>query len=181
MGRVKNNVLVKGTAGAIGKEIVYRTIKNKTFNGKFPDMSGVIPSKNQTNRRERFAEAVKFAKSVIKDPAKSAKYKTKRGQTVYHAAIQEYMSRLSPGKFAKLSIPATVKAALQELSSTEAQFRAAAYILEHNRLTNNIYQKMNNVSKATATRHLRELAGLGIIKINGGRGAGAHYAMGSWW
>lgn len=34
---------------------------------------------------------------------------------------------------------------------------------------------------ATATRHLLQLAGLGIIKTNGAKGAGAYYTIGSWW
>lgn len=179
MARVKDNLLIKGTGGAIGKEIVYRTIKNKTFSGKYPDMSGIIPSKKQTKGRERFAEAVKFAKSVMKDPEKIAEYKSRPGFSVYHAAIQEYLSWSGRDKPIPLSLPESQKTALQSLSLTERQFRAVAYLNEHKKITNNIYRKLNQVSKATATRHLHELADKGVMQSNGGKGAGAHYIMGS--
>jgi predicted HTH transcriptional regulator len=179
MARIKNNTLIKGTAGAIGKDIVYRTFKNDTFSGKFPDMSAVIPSKNQTKARKRFAEAVAFAKSVMKDGEQSRKNKGRKGNSLYHATIKEYLGRFKPVKTSVPSISAPVKNALQALSLAEPQLRAVAYVCEHQKLSNSNYQQINGVSKATATRHLRELAGLRILKSNGGKGAGAHYIMGS--
>jgi len=52
---------------------------------------------------------------------------------------------------------------------------------EYGNITNKIYQHMNAISKATATRHLQELVSLNIIEFNNGRGAGAFYVMGSAW
>ena len=179
MARVKDNPLTKGTSGAIGKDIVYRVMKKKTFSGKFPDMSAVIPSKNQTKGRELFAEAVEYAKSVMKDPEKSEKYKTNKSQTVYHAAIKDYMSWFNQGKPDSLIQPAGLKASLQALSLAESQLRALIYIQIHKKLTNRLYRKLNAVSKATATRHLQELADLNIIESNKVKGAGAHYILGS--
>ena len=181
MARVKNNLFIEGTGGAVGKNIVYRTIKNKTFACKYPDMSNIIPSKDQTKGRERFANAVAFARSVMKDPKKSALYAKRRGHSAYHTAIRDYMKRFNAKKPVEILLPTGVKAALKALSLSEPQLRAAVYINEHKRLTNGQYQKMNDVSKATATRHLQELAGLNIIQSNGAKGAGAHYLIGSWW
>ncbi|HMH31744.1 MAG TPA: hypothetical protein VK543_01880 [Puia sp.] len=179
MARVKNNILLTGTTGAIGKDIVYRTFQNNTFSGKFPDMSNVIASKNQTKSRKHFAEAVAYAKSVVKNKERSGKNKTGKGNALYLAAIKEWLARFKPVKRAKLSIPTAVRSALQKLSLTESQLRAVAYVCQYQQLSNGHYQKINAVSKATATRHLQELAGLGILKFNGVKGAGARYIMGS--
>jgi hypothetical protein len=178
MARV-NNALMKGTSGAIGKDTVFRTFKHKTFSGKFPDMSHIIPSKNQTKGRERFAKAVAYAKSVMKDPEKSAEYKARKSYSVYHAALKDYLEWFNPDKPIRLSLPAHVKTALSSASLSDPQLRAVAYLNEHKKLSNRNYQEMNAVSKATATRHLHDLTAKGIIQFNGGKGAGAHYLMGS--
>jgi len=178
MARV-NNLLLQGTSGSIGKALVVKTTKTGTFSAKHPDMSAVIPSKNQTKGRQRFAEAVKFAKSVMNDPEKKEKINVKRGDSLYHAAIKEYLNRFNPDKPVGLSLPKAVITSLQSLSLTEPQLRAIVYINEYKKLTNRDYRKMNDVSKPTATRHLGELAALNLIQSNGGRGAGACYIMGS--
>jgi|SRR5450631_2758407 len=177
MGNVTNNLLLKGMSGRAGNKI-YWTIKDKTFSGKVPDMSGITPSKKQKQKRNLFASAVKFARSVMKDPVESARYKTPDG-SVYHAAIKEYMGLFSPAQLTKLTLKPRLKAGLQGLSLTGPQLRAIAFIIKYQVLTNSFYQKMNGVSKATATRHLQELTNHRIIQSNKGRGAGAHYIMGS--
>lgn len=180
MARV-NNPLLQGTSGSIGKTFVLKTTKTGTFSAKHPDMSAVTPSKNQTRGRQRFAEAVKFAKSVMNDPEKKAKYNVRRGSTLYHTVIKEYLNRLHRDKPVRLSLPEAVITSLQALSLTEPELRALVYINEYKRLTNSDYRKMNNVSKPTAIRRLRELAALSLIQSNGGKGAGARYIIGSWW
>ncbi len=83
--------LLDGLTGAIGKQIVLRKRGNKTFASKYPDMSGIKPSKAQKKRRRTFAEAVKFAQSIIRDPAKKSAYKVKKGKAAYHTAIKDFM------------------------------------------------------------------------------------------
>ncbi len=167
--------------GAIGKELVYRTTKNGTFVSKYPDMTGVIPSKNQTKGRARFAEAVKYAQDAMKNPEKSAKYKKGNNHSVYHAAIKDYMSLYVSKKGGMPELPEAIQTDLMSLSLSDSQLRAVKYIVQNKKLTNSIYQKMNDVSKATATRHLQELASFDIIQSNSGRGAGAYYIIGSRW
>jgi len=176
-----DNILTKGMKGTIGKEVVFRTFKQGTFSGKFPDMSRIIPSKNQTKARERFAKAVAYAQFVMKNLKGSRSYKASKGKSLYHAAIKDYMSRFDAGKPVKDALPEEVQDALKLFSLSEAQLRAIAYIDDHKKLTNRNYQEMNSVSKATATRHLQELAAQGIIVSNNGKGAGAHYTTGSPW
>lgn len=181
MAKADDNVVTKGMRGAIGKDIVYRTFKTGTFSGKFPDMSKVIPSKNQTKRRTVFADAVTFAKSVMKDPNQISKFNPDESQSPYHAAIKHYMRFFSKSKTGAVKLSADWKAALEALSLNESQFRAVVFLDEYKKLTNRFYQKLNNVSKATATRHLRELTALNIIQSNDGKGAGAFYTPGTWW
>jgi hypothetical protein len=180
MARV-TNPLLEGTSGSIGKNLVYRKFKNGTFSSKHPDMSGVAPSKNQTKGRKRFGEAVAYAKSVMKDPEKRAKIKNREGSSVYHAAVKEYLDRFSPERILRFSLPPKAKEKLEALSLNKPQLLAVVYISQYKKLSNSDYRNLNDVSKPTATRHLRELADLHIIESNRGKGAGAHYTMGSWW
>jgi hypothetical protein len=180
MARV-TNPLLKGTSGSIGKNLVYRNLKNGTFSSKHPDMSGVTSSKNQTKGRKRFGEAVAYAKAVMKDPEKQAKIKNRKGSSVYHAALKEYLDRFSPDRILRFSLPPKAKAKLEALSLNKPQLLAVVYVSQYKKLSNSDYRNMNDVSKPTATRHLRGLADLHIIESNKGKGAGAHYIMGSWW
>jgi hypothetical protein len=181
MARTNNNPLTKGMSGAIGDDILFRTFKKGTFSGKVPDMSHVIPSKNQTKRRGVFARAVSFAQSVMKDPEKKAAYKTREGLSVYHSAIKDYMSLSAKVKDKQAIFPEALENHLQAHSLNEQQLGALLYIDKHKKLTNGIYQELNGVSKATATRHLQELSALNLIQSNGIKGAGASYMKGSAW
>jgi predicted HTH transcriptional regulator len=181
MASTGNNYVTHGISGAIGKELVFRTIKGKTYACKNPDMSNIIPSKNQTKKRKKFSEAVKFAQSIMKDPEKAAAYEKKPGQRLYHTIITDYMRQSEPERSEKPAYSEATKKILTEHSLNEAQIRAVAYVGEHARISNKIYQSINSVSKPTATRHLQELARLQIIKSNDGKGAGAHYIMGPAW
>lgn len=89
-----NNIALYQVQGAVGKELVLRIRKGKTFISKYPDMSKVKPSSKQLKEKGRFAKAVKYAQGIIRDPVKNAAYKgkVKRGKTVYHTAIKEYLN-----------------------------------------------------------------------------------------
>lgn len=93
MARTETNALLKGFRGAIGKQIVVKQYGDKIVIAKYPDMKGKKPTANQKMRRRIFKEAIAYAKSILRDPAKKAAYqkKVKKGQQVYHAAVSEYM------------------------------------------------------------------------------------------
>lgn len=93
-----NGTLTLGMKGQVGKQIVYRTRGDKTFMSKYPDMSNVVPSKEQIKYKSLFSKAVRFAQGIIRNPAKKAAYKVKKGKTVYHTAIKDYMRQHSAGK-----------------------------------------------------------------------------------
>jgi hypothetical protein len=93
MARSKNPIFAatKGVTGAIGKQIVFRNRGDKTFVSKYPDMSNVVFTEEQLKSNDVFGDAVRFAQDVIRDPVKKAAYKRKKGSTVYHTAITDYM------------------------------------------------------------------------------------------
>lgn len=90
------NVLLEGTSGALGKQIVIKNYGGKTVITAYPDMSRVKPSKQQKAGRNVFREAVAYAQAINNDAVKKSAYKKKlkKGQSVYHAAIAEYMRKL---------------------------------------------------------------------------------------
>lgn len=93
MARIKKNLITADLQGSIGKQVVFRVRNGKTFASKYPDMSQVKPSRKQLREKSRFAKAVAFAQSIINDPKKKAAYKTENGQSVFNAAISQYMTR----------------------------------------------------------------------------------------
>jgi hypothetical protein len=130
MARVKDNLVVKGASGRIGRGIFYRTRKNKTFSGKYPDMTGIIPSKNQTKGGRRFgagARSGRTAGSLFMEP----------------------------------------------------ELRATEFICEHKKRSNDLCRGMNEVSRPAAPPHLREPAGMDMVKANAGKAAGACLLIGS--
>ncbi len=90
-----NNLLLRNVQGQIGKEFVVKKYGTKTVVTRYPDMSGIKPSKLQKVKRSRFAEAVAYAQNIIRNPVLKAQYakKAKKGQAVYHYAIKEFLGR----------------------------------------------------------------------------------------
>jgi hypothetical protein len=95
MARTRNNALLKGASGKIGNAIVIKQYSYGTVISAMPDMRRVKKSALQKLKQGMFAEAVAYAQSIVRDPRKKAAYskKVKKGQTVYHMAIQEYLKK----------------------------------------------------------------------------------------
>jgi hypothetical protein len=93
MAQSVSSVILHNMHGQIGKQIVVKQYGDKTVITKYPDMSGVKPSKLQKQTRKKFALAIAYAQSIIQDPTRKAAYakKLKRGARVYNAAIKEYL------------------------------------------------------------------------------------------
>ena len=66
---------------------------------------------------------------------------------------------------------------LQKLGLNPRQVKGVLYVKEKGRITNSEYQKLNEVSKPTATRDLSELVETYKLLINIGFGAGSHYEL----
>ncbi|XVJ67151.1 MAG: hypothetical protein HEQ40_13655 [Lacibacter sp.] len=92
MARTRSNLIIRGLKGQVGKQLVFKQYGNKTVVTRYPDMSLVKPSAAQKEKRKGFAAAVAYARGITNDPVLKALYqqKVKKGQRVYHYAIQEF-------------------------------------------------------------------------------------------
>lgn len=95
MANASHSLLLHGARGTIGKEIVVKRYGKKTVLSKYPDMTNIKPSKAQKAKRSKFAEAVVYAQHINNTDGLKAAYKKKikKGQTVYHFAIKEFLKK----------------------------------------------------------------------------------------
>lgn len=66
---------------------------------------------------------------------------------------------------------------LTKLNINERQIKAIIYIKQQGKITNTIYQTLNNISKPTATRDLQDLLERQLIKRTGSKGVGTEYIL----
>jgi len=66
---------------------------------------------------------------------------------------------------------------LKSLNLNERQIKAVLYLKEKGKINNSDYQNLNNVSRETATRDLKELIDRQLMKSSGQKGAGAFYTL----
>lgn len=90
MAEVKDNYIVMGSSGRIGKLVVNKIINGKTFITKYPDRSHVVYTKEQIEFREIFAKTAKFASEIVRDPVKKSTYPRKGAKSIYHCALTDY-------------------------------------------------------------------------------------------
>lgn len=58
----------------------------------------------------------------------------------------------------------------------DRQMAAFEYVKEHGSIDNSTYQKLNTISRQTATRDLSDLTDKGVLEQKG-KGAGTHYVL----
>lgn len=182
MAKLTNNLLLTGAQGAVGKQMVFKQINGKDFVAKYPDMSQVRYNNLQKEYQKLFGLASTYASEVVNDPVRNARYEKKirndkriRGKSVYHTAHAAYMAKHSL-KLTEARLQKTVQYYLDNYLLTEFQVDALIHLIYKNKLTNSIYQEINKVSKATATRHLQDMINQGIISLQS-KGAGANYTL----
>jgi len=66
---------------------------------------------------------------------------------------------------------------LKSLNLNDRQVKAVLYANDKGKITNSDYQTLNDVSRETATRDLKELIDKQLIKPSGQKGAGAFYTL----
>lgn len=183
MARNRNNIITDGYSGAIGKKVVLKRINGETFACKYPDMSRVKYNKKQVGYQNLFAKAVAHARAVMNDPIKREEYaqkihndKRKRGTSVYHSALKEFMALHSQKvSDSQVQITFLIYQALYQLNEREAQ--AVKYLIGQGKLTNAMYRQLTKISRITATRDLQLLVQKGIITAPETKGAGAVYKL----
>jgi ATP-dependent DNA helicase RecG len=66
---------------------------------------------------------------------------------------------------------------LSKLGLNDRQIKAVLILKEKGKITNSDYQTLNEVSRETATRDLKELIDKKLISPSGQKGAGAFYTL----
>jgi hypothetical protein len=91
---ITENTMLRSMKGRIG-DIVIKQYGDKTVVSKYPDMSNIIPSDSQKEKRSRFAEAVAYAKTINSSPVLKADYLKRVGEvrSVYQHALKEFLAR----------------------------------------------------------------------------------------
>jgi hypothetical protein len=97
-GKQVPRLLLSIIQGSIGKKFVVKHYKGrKIVITRFPDMSGIVASAKQRERRDLFKEAVVYAKWIIADKERKKAFRKslprRKQRKVYQAAIQLYMSK----------------------------------------------------------------------------------------
>lgn len=90
--KVELNPTVDKYRGKIGK-LTYRVMYGKQTVMKTPDMSNVKWSKAQEANRERFAEAIHYARQALADPTTRAHYEKlakKVGRQPFRVAVSDF-------------------------------------------------------------------------------------------
>lgn len=95
MAIVKKNLVTKGLSGMIGGTLVFRTVGDNTIVSSAPSPSGP-PSDAQKEQRERFQQAVIYAKGSMADPVTKAEYQEAvqgKGQAnAYNIAVADFFN-----------------------------------------------------------------------------------------
>lgn len=76
-------------------DIVIKKYGDKTVVSKYPDMSNIIPSDSQKEKRNRFAEAVSYAKTINESSILRNDFIKRVGdvRSVYQSALKEFLQR----------------------------------------------------------------------------------------
>ena len=94
MPKVRLHPPVKSMSGKIGI-YTYRVMYGKQTIMKTPDMSGVKWSKAQKESRERFREAIRYAKHAMADPEVRAHYEKlgkKANRQPFRVAVSDFLA-----------------------------------------------------------------------------------------
>ena len=94
MAKIKDNLLVRGASGNVGKQFVYRKRGNETFIARMPVFDkDAEPTEKQEKARDLFAAAALYAQSAIADPELKKAYgkKAPPGKTAYNMAFRDFL------------------------------------------------------------------------------------------
>jgi hypothetical protein len=176
MAKIKDNYVTQGISGKIGKLVFKHNKFRNSYVSLPPDLSNVIPSKGQRKLRNNFANAVAYAKSVLKDPIKAEKYQTEDNKSLYVMALKDYLNQHKAAR-KRAALLVIDDAFVLKNHLTLRQIKALRILQKRGRINNSEYQHLNHVSKPTATRDLQDLVKKAILKPSGIRGAGAFYEI----
>lgn len=94
MANINNNLLIRGASGNVGKQFVYRKRGNNTHIVRMPSINkDAVPTPEQVEARDRFAEAVLYAQGAIASADLKKEYEkiAPAGRTAYNMAFRDYL------------------------------------------------------------------------------------------
>ncbi len=79
----------------ISGEIIIKQYGERSIISKFPDMSNIVPSISQKQKRNKFAEGVAYAKTINNSAVLRADFLKRTGEvrSVYQSALKEFLNR----------------------------------------------------------------------------------------
>lgn len=92
MAKVKDNIVTEGLSGVLGKLLVFRQKAGATIVSVKPSFTQP-QSEAQLKQVSRFAQATRYAKHALQDPATKAAYaaRAKAGQHAHNIAIADFL------------------------------------------------------------------------------------------
>jgi hypothetical protein len=93
MAKVKLNQIVIDVRGKVGEFVFRRTHTGEIILSKSPDMSNVKWSEAQAAHRQRFKEAIAYAKAAMADPQVRAIYEklaAEQNKRPFDTAVSDY-------------------------------------------------------------------------------------------
>jgi len=93
MAKVTLSPLIKDIRGKLGDTVFRRLPNGELIASKTPDMSNVTWSKAQKAHRQRFKQAIAYAKAAMAEPKVRAQYEkaaVKAGKRPFDLAVSDY-------------------------------------------------------------------------------------------
>jgi len=93
MSKTKNNVITKTYSGKLGDQVVFRNRYGLSIMAITPRKKKRVPTPAQLAHQQLFFKATRYAKAILADPIRKAKYAIKafNGRTVYTLGISDYL------------------------------------------------------------------------------------------
>ncbi|MCA0448123.1 MAG: hypothetical protein LCH54_18035 [Bacteroidetes bacterium] len=94
MSTVGKNIVTQGLSGMLGDMIVFRQVGDRTIVGSRPTTKNRVPTAKQAAHKERFQQAVIYAKSALAMPDLKVDYEEQAGNgiTAYNIAVADFLS-----------------------------------------------------------------------------------------
>jgi hypothetical protein len=91
MAKVKDNIMVKGFSGTIGRQLTFRQIGGETFVSKYQKAPAVAATEKKLAVQIKFGMATAYARAAIKNPEVKAMYQAvaKGGQRAFNIAMMD--------------------------------------------------------------------------------------------
>jgi len=93
MAKVKQNAILQGISGILGKELVFRQMKDgRTIISTKPDFSNRIFSEGQLTHQKRFQEAAAYARGAAKTNPIYAELAKEASKNAYNIALSDWFN-----------------------------------------------------------------------------------------